>query len=388
MSITAPAADSTVKGTVAVTASAAAVDGDTMASITFYDGVDQIGTGTCQSQPTCTASVSWKATGLSGQHSLTARARTSTSLTTTSAAVLVNVESPPPAVSITSPAADSTVAGAIVLSLSAATDPSQEDYPTNVSVFDGVNRIGGITCQSQQTCQGTVNWNATGLTGLHTLTATVRTNRSLSVTSAPTPVTIVSPAPNVTITNPPRGAALRRKITVKVSGRTHPSQVDYPTSITVYDGTSTIGSVNCQGQQTCAGSVPWDARSLSGRHSLTAVIRTNTSRTATSAAIVVGTRIKRAISPSCTLSRMSATLGQAVRGRCKMTGVPKGTRVAIQYRSGQTWKTAVSGRVGTGGRFNFTLRGTRRARFDLYVLVSGSSRTKSARARIGILRIS
>lgn len=376
-----------VKGTVTVTATAAAGSGDYVSSITIYDGVNSVGSGSCQSQPTCTVSVNWKATGLTGQHSLTARASTGAGLSTTSAAVVVNVESPPPAVAVTSPAVGSTVAGAVVVSASAATDPSQDDYPTSISVYDGTKSLGSVSCQGQQTCQGSVKWNATGLSGPHTLTATLRTNRSLSVTSAPTPVTIVSPAPTVTITNPRVGASLRRKITVKVSGQTDPTQVDYPTSITIYDGTSSIGFVSCQGQQRCAGSVIWDARRLNGRHSLTAVVRTNTGRSATSAAVSVGARVKTKPAPRCTLSSFSVKRKQPVRGRCAMAGVPAGTRAAIQYRSGRRWKTAVSGRVRSRGRFSFTLRGARRAKFDLWILVRASSRTSQARGHIGILRI-
>jgi hypothetical protein len=275
----------------------------------------------------------------------------------------------------------------MLVSASTATDPSQDDYPTSISVYDGTKSIGYVSCQSNQTCQGSVKWNATGLSGPHTLTATVRTNRGVSVTSAPIPVTIVSPAPTVTITNPRRGASLRRRITVKVSGRTDRTQVDYPSSISVYDGTSSIGYVSCQGQQICAGSVTWDARSLSGRHVLTAVIRTDTGRSATSPPVTVGARAKRKVTPRCTLSSSSVRLRQKVTGRCTMPGVPAGTRAAVQYRSGGRWKTAVGGRVASGGRFRFVLRGARHRTFDFWILVRPSSRTLSARAHIGTLRI-
>jgi hypothetical protein len=386
VAITSPSAGATVKGTVTVTATATSAAGDYMSSIAIYDGVNSVGSDSCQSQVTCTASVNWAATGLSGSHSLTARARSGSGETSTSAAVVVNVESPPPTVAVTSPLDGSTVAGSIAIAVSSATDPSQTDYPTGISVFDGVNSLGSVSCQSQQVCEGSVRWNATGLGGVHSLTARVRTNRGLSVTSAPVSVTVSSPRPTVTITSPKAGAALRRKLTVKVAGATDPTQVDYPTGITVYDGTSSIGSISCQGQQSCAGSVVWDARQAKGRHTLTAVIRTNTGRTATSPAVKVGVAARKKPKPSCKLSSFSLKVGSSTRGRCTMSGVPARTRVAIQVRAGKSWQTVVSGKVASGGRFNFTLRGTKRKTFDLWVLVGASSKTTSARRHIGILR--
>jgi hypothetical protein len=387
VSVTTPTNGSTVKGTVTVTASATAGSGDSMSSISFYDGVNYINDGSCQGQSTCTVSVQWKATGLSGQHSLTARAYTNAGLSSTSGAAVVNVESPPPTVTITTPTAGSKVSGKITITSTAATDPSQDDYPTSISIYDGANYINDFSCQGQQTCAGQVTWEATGMSGQHSLTAKVSTNRGVSVTSAATAVTVVSPRPTAKITYPLNGSQLGQIITVRASGATDPTQTDYPTSISVYDESNYVGNFGCQGQRTCAGSVRWDARQLKGRHALIAKIQTERGLSAASAPVFVGIALKRGVSLHCTLSTHHAALRQAVHGHCTVTGAPAGTGIAIEYRSGGGFQAAVKGHVSSSGQYNFTLRGTRRASFDLWVVVGATVRTRSARAHIGTLTI-
>ena len=388
VSITSPTAGATIDGTITLTALASeAPNLGSVDSITFYDGANKIGYYLCTTaaQP-CAASVTWDGSGLSGQHSLTAVAvGFLNGAQTTSAPVAVTVVSPPPTVSITGPTAGSTVSGAIAVTATAATDASQSDYPTTIVLSDGVNALGDITCEAQSTCQGSVKWNATGLTGPHTLTATVQTHTGLTATSTPVMVTVLSPGPTVRILSPAAGASLGRKIHIGVSGRTDPTQVDYPTSIKVYDGAQSIGVVRCQGQETCTGSVSWDARKLTGEQQLVAVIRTHTQRSAMSAPVDVGVAIKK-IMPRCTLSSLSVAVGQPVRGQCTLTGAPTGTYVAVQYRSNGRWLTVVSGDV-SRGRFVFTLLDSQPTTTDLWVFVSGTSRTRPARTRIGTLRV-
>src|SRR5580692_5629050 len=96
VSITSPTESSTVKGTVKITATAAAGAGDHVNTVVFYDGPSTIGTFDCEGAQPCVATESWSATGLSGTHSLTARAFTAEGGSATSAAVSVSVESPPP----------------------------------------------------------------------------------------------------------------------------------------------------------------------------------------------------------------------------------------------------------------------------------------------------
>ncbi len=397
--ITAPSAGSTVEGTVTIAATARAGEGDTPSSVTFYDGVNEIESYECEAQQPCTASIEWKATGLSGTHSLTARVETGEDQSVTSAPVVVTVVSPSPTVAITSPANGSTVKGTVAVAVSGATDPSQADYPTSIAVYDGVNEIDTVDCQGQQTCQGAVSWPATGLSGVHALTARIKTENGLSATSAPVDVTVRSPAPRVKITHPGGWEPLGGTLTVNVYGYTDPSQVDYPTSIVVFDGTNEIGGIDCQGQQSCGGSVRWNTHGLSGRHDLTAVIHTNAGRTATSARVVVGgppphsptkpraPSVKPAATASCRIASPTVALKHRDRGFCVVHGAPRGTDVAIQYRARGRWKTAAPGRVGRGGRFHFFLRGARPARYSLSILIAASSVSKATRIAIGTLSI-
>lgn len=387
VSITSPAAAATVMGTVSVTVAASVGSGDYISSVRLYDGVQQVNSASCQSQPTCTATIKWPATGLSGAHTLTATASTGDGDSAGSAPVLVTVVSPPPTVVITSPTAGSTVAGTIAVTASAATEPSQDDYPTGIRFYDGVNLLGSISCQGQQTCEGSVNWAATGLSGKHTLKAFVSTNESLSVSSTPVEVTVVSPRPTVKITSPAAGAPLGRILRIHVAGATDPTQDDYPTSIAVYDGRNAIGTISCEGQQTCEGTVRWDARDERGAHRLTAIIRSNEGRATRSAGVIVGAATPRRLKPHCELSTSSAAIGALVRGTCSIVGAPKGTEVLIQARGRHKWSTIVTGRVARDGRFAFRLRGGKRATYDLWVAVSPSRSTAFARAHIGTLHI-
>lgn len=386
--ITSPSAGATVKGNVTITATSTAGAGDHPTSIVFYDGVNGIGSTNCENQQTCTASIQWHATGLSGQHSLTARVQTSASLSATSTPVLVMVVSPPPTVSITTPSNGSTVKGTVTVSVSGATDPSQVEYPTSITIYDGVNNIGSISCQGQPTCQGSVSWHATGLSGPHVLTAKMSTDNSLSVTSPAVTVTVVSPPPTVTITSPKSGTALRGVITVAVAGSTDPSQVDYPTSIAVFDGTKEIGNISCQGQPSCAGSLRWDTKGLTGRHILIAVIHTDKSVSANSAPVVVGGVPARPHAVLvCHLASLSVPLKRRDQGVCSMHRVPTGTRVTIQYRNGSGgWTTAVQGRV-AHARFTFSLHGVKRATYQLAILVNANRVFAATRTYIGTLHI-
>jgi hypothetical protein len=389
--ITSPAAGSSVKGVVRISANATAASGQRIDSITFFDGANEIKQLYCENESTCSASVEWEATGLSGTHDLYAVADQSEGPNGT-AEVAVNVVSPPPSVSITTPSSGATVAGTVTVAASGATDPSQNDYPTSITVYDGVNEIDTFDCQGQQTCQGSVTWKATGLTGTHSLTATIHTDNGLSVTSPAVEVTVVSPAPQVKITSPAAGARLGGTIVVRVSGATDPSQEDYPTSIDVYDGTNEIGSVGCQGQQTCGGSVSWNTKGLSGRHTLSAVIHTERGRSATSSHVVVGyvpqPHALGHAAAHCQLASLSIHIRKRDRGICALPRVPMGTPVEIQYRSGSHgWATAVRGHVASGGVYRFSLRGVKRATYVLAILVGANKTFTTTRVSIATLHI-
>jgi hypothetical protein len=389
IAITSPSAGATVEGTVRVEATATASAGAYPTYIDFYDGVNEIERVDCQSQQSCTVSAEWHATGLSGQHSLTAVTETNAGTTATSTAVVVTVVSPLPNVQITSPSAGATLEGTVTVVADAATDPSQDDYPTEITFYDGVNEIGRIECQGQRTCQGQVEWAATGLTGTHALTATVSTNRDLSVTSDPVNVTVLSPPPKVSITHPANGASLRGTHSVTVSGATATSQEEYPTEIVVDDGTSEISSVRCQGQQTCEGTVPWDTSSLKGVQVLTAVIHTSREREATSHPVYVGTSPNKPHAKlSCHIDTLQVHTNRYDHGSCIAYNVPKGTAIVVQYRvSGQGWTSGTRGSLSATGRYSFKFRSHYRVTFEVSVLVGASSRTTATRMVLGTVHV-
>jgi hypothetical protein len=375
VTITSPVAGETVKGTVRIEADATAGDGAYPTGVTFYDGVNEIEHVRCEAQQSCTAVVEWNATGLSSQHSLTAEVETNEGTTAKSAAVLVGVTSPAPTVTIASPSAGATVEGTVTVVANAATDPSQDDYPTEIDLYDGVNHIGHVDCQGQQTCQGQVEWLATGLTGTHTLTAVLTTHRGLSVTSPPVTVTVLSPAPSVTITHPTSGTSLGGTIAVAVSGSTAHSQVDYPTEIFVYDGSSEIGSAHCQGQPTCEGTVQWNTSGLKGVQVLTAVLHTNTNREATSRPVYVGgTKPRPAMKVSCEIKLHRIHIGHYDYGKCIVYNPPKDVSVVIQDRlPGQSWVGGKTVKEHAGGHFPFKLRDRRRETFEVSALIRAGS---------------
>ncbi len=116
-SVTAPAAGSTVSGT--VTVSATASDNVGVAGVQFL--LDGVALGT--EDATAPYSVSWSTTATAnGSHTLSARARDAAGNQTTSAAVAVTVQSTDttaPTASVTAPAAGSTVSGTVTVSATA-----------------------------------------------------------------------------------------------------------------------------------------------------------------------------------------------------------------------------------------------------------------------------
>jgi hypothetical protein len=390
VSITSPSNGATVEGTVTIEATASSAPGEPYPeNISFHDGANFIGEDGCERQQVCTVSIKWPATGLSGAHSLTATVRTENE-TATSTPAMVNVVSPPPTVAITSPGANTTVEGTIPIKIEAATNPSQADYPTSVAVHDGVNFVGEFSCQGQRTCAGEVLWKATGLSGEHTLVATVHTHDDLSVAGASVPVHVVSPPPTVSIVRPSKGAPLGGTITVEASGATDPSQEDYPEYISLYDGSTFIGEIHCEGQRTCSGTFPWNTAGLHGTRTLTATIHTHRGLSATSAPVYIGTVPGRPhAKASCHIARLHIRRGRKDDGDCSTPGVPVGTEVALQYRvPGGNWRPVTSGVVLPSGRYLFFIRIRSRSTIELSVLIGANRRYAATRISVGRLHVS
>jgi len=192
ISMTEPAAGSTVAGTVTVSASASSNVGVT--SVQFQlDGAD-LGAA-LTSAPYV---LSWNtATVPNGTHSLTAVARDAAGNTATSSAVTVTVsngpppDTTPPTVTITSPASGATVSGTITVSA----DASDNAGVVGVQFFlDGANLGAELTAAPY-----TLSWDTTSVNnGTHTLTAVARDAADNRTTSAGVTVTVSNGSATVT----------------------------------------------------------------------------------------------------------------------------------------------------------------------------------------------
>ena len=189
VSLTAPSSGSTLSGTVTVSASAA--DDLAVAGVQFL--VD--GTALGVEDVTAPYSVSWNtATAATGAHSLTALARDGSGNQATSAAVGVTVQGADPTaptVSITAPAAGSTVAGTVTVS-AAASD--------NIGVA-GVQFYldGGPLGTEDVTAPYSVNWNT--LNGNAGTGAAPQATANLTVDAAQSFQTMAGMGSNVNVNN-------------------------------------------------------------------------------------------------------------------------------------------------------------------------------------------
>ncbi|MDQ3908415.1 MAG: Ig-like domain-containing protein, partial [Acidobacteriota bacterium] len=160
VSLTAPAAGSTLAGTVTVSANAS--DDKGVARVEFYKGATLIGTDT-----TAPYSVQWNTSAEApGAYTLTARAYDTGGNSTTSAGVNVTVkDSVAPTVSITSPANNSTVAKKTTVTISATASD-------NVGVTKVEFYVGGVLTCTDTTAPFTCAWPVPATPGkVYTLTA-------------------------------------------------------------------------------------------------------------------------------------------------------------------------------------------------------------------------
>jgi hypothetical protein len=185
VSLTAPANNATVSGTVSVPATAS--DDNRVAGVQFkLDGVNLGSEDT--SSP---YSVSWNtATATNGQHTLTATARDAANQTTSTTVTVTvsNGVNQPPTVSLTAPASNATVSGTVSVTASASDD---------VGVAGVQFKLDGVNLGSEDTSSPySVSWNtATATNGQHTLTATARDTANQTTTSTTVTVTVSNSAP-------------------------------------------------------------------------------------------------------------------------------------------------------------------------------------------------
>jgi hypothetical protein len=269
VTLTAPAAGSTVFGT--ITVSAAASDNRAVVGVQFQLDGAPLGA----EDTTAPYSVSWNtATASAGAHTLTAVARDAGSNRATSAPVTVRV-SRPPTVTLTSPAAGSTVTGTITVSATASDD---------IGVVGVQFLIDGTPLGAEDTTSPySIAWNTiTANNGTRILTAVARDADNSRTTSAPVTVIVSndSIAPIVTIGSPPAGSAVTGNTTVQATAS---DNVGIAGVQFLLDG-NTLGSEDT----TAPYAVAWNTTTLAdGPHTLGAIARDAAGNRTTAAPITV-----------------------------------------------------------------------------------------------------
>ncbi len=200
VSITAPANNAIVSGT--VTASANASDNVGVASVQFQ--LDGANLGSLDT--TSPYSVSWTTTTAgNGSHTLRAIARDAAGNSTTSANVTVTVsnstpDTTPPTVTISAPANNATVSGAVTVSANASDNAGVASVQF---LLDGGN-LGSLDAASPYS----VSWNTTTASnGSHTLQAIAKDAAGNSTTSAAATVTVNNASADTTPPSVPTALA-------------------------------------------------------------------------------------------------------------------------------------------------------------------------------------
>lgn len=271
--------------------------GDTLPTAT------SAGTFACAaSVKSCSSTLTYDATGLSGSLTLWARVAATKSADATDVTT-VTVSTPLPTVSITAPGAGATVKGVVTISVSGSTDSALTDFPKTITVVRDMGTpaeatVGTVTCAGgTHTCSGDVTWDSSTLTGSHTFDAhLITTDLSALADSARRSVTVSSPAPATAITSPVAAATVSGTVFVDAKATTDVDLAEYPATVDLYvDGTK-VDTRTCDPllhSCTVSGAalaLSWDATGVTGSHVLTTVVTTtsaNGGRTATSPEVAV-----------------------------------------------------------------------------------------------------
>jgi hypothetical protein len=367
VSITSPTDGATVVGVteLAVSGSVDLALTETVTGIeVFADGLS-VGTVDCVPvTSTCSGSVSWDATGLTGDVELTAELSTSLPRTVVSSTVTVTASNPVPTVAITAPASGASVVGLASVSVLAGTDTRLTEHPTTITVRDGSNVIGTLTCGPASTCAGSLSWDTTLLTGSRTLVATVATDRDRSVASAPVVVTAATPAPSAAITAPAAGTVVSgTSAPVTASLATDPRRTDVPRTVVLRIDGVTRASATCTGSaHSCVRTLRWNPSAYAGAHVLTLALTTSAGVTVVSAGrtVYAASAARIGISRPRVVSHRAATVVQG-RVLAVTTGEPvAGVRVRVVLDPARGDTRVVTVRTDARGRYSVSLRPTSR----------------------------
>ncbi len=302
VSITSPANNATVNGTITVNATAS--DNVGVASVQLQ--VDGANVGSADTSSPYNFSWSTKSVA-NGSHTLTAVAKDAAGNATTSAGVKVTVnnnsDTTPPAVSITSPSNNATVSGTITVNATAS---------DNVAVASVQFQVDGANVGSADTTSPySFSWNTTSVSnGSHTLTAVAKDSSGNTATSTGVKVTVNntnSTPPAVSISSPSSNATLKATVTVSATA----SDSDGIASVQFQVDGANVGSADTSSPYNFS----WNTTSVSnGSHTLTAVAKSSSGSTATSAGVKVTVNNSDTTPPTVSISSPSngATVSNTV----------------------------------------------------------------------------
>ena len=268
-------------------------------------------------------------------------------------------------VSVTAPANGATVSGPVTLT--AVGNAASGDHAESLSFkIDGQDADFEICSSTVASCTKSYVWDATGLSGQHTVQVTFESQNGPDVTSAVTTVTVVSPAPTVTVTSPaPGGLVPSGTAAVTAVGSVDPSQNDAGSFATLLvDGQDTdVEQCPTPVSRTCAVTFSWRTDLVTGPHSLQAQFETSKGVVVASAAVEVTVHVvtKSTLEPVDPIpyGHTAHVAGEVVSASgLPLAGVP--VTVVVQPSSGKPttkvlttnaegeWKLSVKAKVNTG----------------------------------------
>ena len=344
--VTAPAFNSTVNGTVTLSASASANDGGTISHVQFR--VDNVNVGS----PVTSApySISWNSSTVSnGAHYISANAVDSNGQNNTSQNDPITVSdnsNTAPTVSITAPTGGSTVSGTVTVRATAA--------GTNGATISKVQfQVNGANVGSADTTTPyKASWNTSSLTnGSYTLTAVATDSNNETATSTGVTVTVSNststPPPTVSISSPANGASVNGTVTVNATAAAASGATISQVQLQV-DGAN-VGSADT--------SLPynfsWNSASVSnGSHTLRAVATDSNNASTTSATVTVTVNNVSSTPPTTSVS--SPASGASVSGTVTVSASASAASGATISKVQLQVDTANVGSADTSSPYNFS----------------------------------
>lgn len=233
-----------------------------------------------------------------------------------------------PSVAITSPVDASTVAGAVAVSVTGSLDPLGAAVATTMTLSVDGSPASSLPCAVPATtdCAVTFSWDASTLTGTHTLQAGMADSLGGTTASAVVTVTVSRTSAFLAVTSPHAGSAVARQRTVDVvaTGGIPADSSATVAGIALYLDGHYKTVFSCVGQpddHTCTATFPWTTTGLAGGHVLSTVLTDSTGATVASAPVRVFVR---------TVPKVEITV-PTVR-----TGTTATARVVVRAEDGRT----------------------------------------------------